>query len=50
MENEGGRDTNYSQSPWNNPENLEKILWGLEIHRRIKTVQTTALLRSAGVL
>ena len=57
VEQEGGGDTNYSWYFWNNPQQLgtisrvyERTPVELKIRRRIKTIQTTALLRTDSIL
>ena len=49
MELEDDSDTDNSRSPRNNPKESVKRLEKLEIRGRIEIVQTTTLLRSAGI-
>ena len=51
-EGEGDGDISYSWSPWNSPQEpeKEKRLSEQEIGGRIKTMETTALLKSARIL
>ena len=46
MEHEGDDDTNCNWRAWKDPQSFEE----LEIRGRVKTIQTTALLRSARIL
>ena len=50
LEHAGDSDTNYSWCTWNSPQRTGKKLKELEISRRIKTIQITALLRLASTL
>ena len=50
MEQDGDGDTNCNKYIWNNPKGYVKGLEDLEIRGQVKTIQTTALLRSARIL